>query len=167
MPHEGSRRPADLLRLPGRALGSLANVEPHRECVRNRAAQDHQNQGIAVAGHGPADGLQTRDGRLENLAKAERRKPVAQGRGWCHVPRRERDHSRRPVKPRRLTAPSPKLHHSSVAEQNGVSVGTIRSQTKAIFAKTETNRQAELVGLLTRLALISEDDSSGEASAEG
>jgi DNA-binding CsgD family transcriptional regulator len=44
-----------------------------------------------------------------------------------------------------------------VAENNGVSVGTIRSQTKAIFAKTQTHRQAQLVGLLTRLALISED----------
>src|SRR5687767_4931217 len=53
-----------------------------------------------------------------------------------------------------------------VAEQNRVSVGTIRSQTKAIFAKTETNRQAELVGLLTRLALISEDDPNLAASSD-
>ena len=43
-------------------------------------------------------------------------------------------------------------------EHNAVSVGTIRSQTKAIFAKTQTHRQAELIGLLTRLALISEDE---------
>ena len=54
----------------------------------------------------------------------------------------------------------------NVAEQTGVSVGTIRSQTKAIFAKTQTNRQAELVGLLTRLALISEDDPHGAAATE-
>jgi DNA-binding CsgD family transcriptional regulator len=47
-----------------------------------------------------------------------------------------------------------------IAEAAGVSVGTVRSQTKAIFAKTQTNRQAELVGLLTRLALLSEDDSA-------
>src|SRR4051795_3612953 len=113
MPHERSRRPADLLQLPGRALGSLANLEPHRERVRDREAQDRQNQGIAVALHGTADGLRTREGRLENLAKAERRKPVAQGRGWCQFPRRERDR-RRPVKPRRLTAPSPKIHYSSL-----------------------------------------------------
>jgi len=53
-----------------------------------------------------------------------------------------------------------------VADQNGVSVGTIRSQTKAIFAKTQTNRQAELVGLLTRLALISDDDCDVTGSAE-
>lgn len=54
-----------------------------------------------------------------------------------------------------------------VAVQNRVSVGTIRSQTKAIFAKTETNRQAELVGLLTRLALISEDPDTSGFNDEG
>jgi DNA-binding CsgD family transcriptional regulator len=48
-----------------------------------------------------------------------------------------------------------------VAETNGVSLGTVRSQTKATFAKTHTHRQAELVGLLTRLAIISD---SGPAS---
>ena len=52
-----------------------------------------------------------------------------------------------------------------VADRNRVSVGTIRSQTKSIFAKTQTNRQAELVGLLTRLALISEDAPNKEGSA--
>ena len=53
-----------------------------------------------------------------------------------------------------------------VADQNRVSVGTIRSQTKANFAKTQTNRQAELVGLLTRLALISEDEPDGPAPGQ-
>lgn len=42
-----------------------------------------------------------------------------------------------------------------IAKQTGIGIGTIRAQTKAIFAKTETKRQAELVGLLTRLAVIS------------
>lgn len=42
-----------------------------------------------------------------------------------------------------------------MAEETGVSLGTVRSQTKAVFAKTGTNRQAELVGILTRLAVIS------------
>jgi DNA-binding CsgD family transcriptional regulator len=46
-----------------------------------------------------------------------------------------------------------------IAEGGGVSVGTVRTQIKAVFAKTQTHRQAELVGLLTRLALISEDGS--------
>src|SRR5215204_5302563 len=60
VPHEGPRRPAGLLRLPGRALGSPAHLEPYRKRVLDRAAQDRQNQGIAVAIQGQADGLQTR-----------------------------------------------------------------------------------------------------------
>ena len=51
-----------------------------------------------------------------------------------------------------------------LAESTGVSVGTVRSQMKAIFEKTQTHRQAELVGLLTRLALIAEED-PGELSS--
>jgi len=43
-----------------------------------------------------------------------------------------------------------------IAAANDVSLGTVRSQIKTVFAKTHTHRQAELVGLLTRLALISE-----------
>ena len=45
-----------------------------------------------------------------------------------------------------------------IAEAAQVSVGTVRSQTKALFAKTQTHRQAELVVLLTRLAMISEEE---------
>ncbi len=44
-----------------------------------------------------------------------------------------------------------------IAEAHGVSVGTVRSQIKTLFSKTGTHRQAELVGLLTRLAMILED----------
>src|SRR3954453_472413 len=43
-----------------------------------------------------------------------------------------------------------------IAAANDVSLGTVRSQIKTVFAKTHTHRQAELVGLLTRLALISD-----------
>ena len=43
-----------------------------------------------------------------------------------------------------------------IAEASGVSIGTVRSQAKAVLTKTDTHRQAELVGLLTRLATISE-----------
>lgn len=46
----------------------------------------------------------------------------------------------------------------NIAEGTNVSVGTVRTQIKAIFSKTQTHRQAELVGLLTRLALISEEN---------
>ncbi len=45
-----------------------------------------------------------------------------------------------------------------IADGTGVAVGTVRSQMKALFAKTGTHRQAELVALLTRLAMISESD---------
>ena len=47
-----------------------------------------------------------------------------------------------------------------IAAATGVSLGTVRSQIKAVFTKTHTHRQAELVGLLTRLALISEENSA-------
>ena len=43
-----------------------------------------------------------------------------------------------------------------IADANGLSIATVRSQTKSVFAKTYTHRQAELVGLLTRLAILSE-----------
>ena len=45
-----------------------------------------------------------------------------------------------------------------IAKASGVSLGTVRSQTKAVLAKTHTNRQAELVALLARLAMISESN---------
>jgi DNA-binding CsgD family transcriptional regulator len=45
-----------------------------------------------------------------------------------------------------------------IASESGVTIGTVRSQVKALFAKTGTHRQAELVALLTRIAMISEHD---------
>jgi DNA-binding CsgD family transcriptional regulator len=39
----------------------------------------------------------------------------------------------------------------TVADELGVAYETARNQLKAIFAKTETHRQAELVALLARL----------------
>jgi DNA-binding CsgD family transcriptional regulator len=38
-----------------------------------------------------------------------------------------------------------------IAAGHGVSEGTVRAQLKAIFAKTDTHRQAELVALINRL----------------
>lgn len=43
------------------------------------------------------------------------------------------------------------LRLRDVAEANGVSYETVRSHLRSIFAKTETNRQAELVALVERL----------------
>ena len=38
-----------------------------------------------------------------------------------------------------------------IADRRGVEIGTVRTQLKAIFAKTSTHRQAELVALLGRM----------------
>ncbi len=38
------------------------------------------------------------------------------------------------------------------AERAGLTIGTVRQQVKAVFRKTGTSRQAELVTLMRRLA---------------
>ena len=43
---------------------------------------------------------------------------------------------------------------AEAAEAQGVSVATVRTQLKAIFAKTHTHRQAELVMLISRLSAL-------------
>jgi DNA-binding CsgD family transcriptional regulator len=43
---------------------------------------------------------------------------------------------------------------AAIARSNGVTIATVRSQLAAIFAKTNTQRQAELVGLLARVSLL-------------
>jgi DNA-binding CsgD family transcriptional regulator len=42
-----------------------------------------------------------------------------------------------------------------VAKQLGVSAGTVRAHMKAVFAKTHTRRQSELVAVLSRSSLLS------------
>ena len=88
---------------PAEHWDHLRTHEPDRERVRHGPAPDRPDQGRALADDRQADGVQAGDGRLENLAAAEGRKPVAEGRGRCHVPRRDRGH-REPRSPRRLTA---------------------------------------------------------------
>ena len=41
-----------------------------------------------------------------------------------------------------------------IAEERGVSVGTVRTQLKALLQKTETDRQAELVRLLLTIPTV-------------
>lgn len=41
-----------------------------------------------------------------------------------------------------------------IAEQHGVSKNTVRAQARAVFAKTETNRQSELIRLLMSLSPV-------------
>ncbi len=43
---------------------------------------------------------------------------------------------------------------AAIARGNGVTIATVRSQLAAVFAKTNTQRQAELVGLLARVSLL-------------
>jgi len=50
------------------------------------------------------------------------------------------------------------LSLQAIAERDGLSVATVRSHTKAVLAKTRTHRQAQLVGLLARLAMISDNE---------
>lgn len=46
-----------------------------------------------------------------------------------------------------------------IAQTRGVSVGTIRTQMKTMFGKTDTRRQAELVALLARYAPVTRSNS--------
>ena len=73
LPDQGPRRAANLLRLSRRALGPSADLESNRERVRHGAASDGADQGRAVAGHRPADGVQAGHGSGQNLAPAEGR----------------------------------------------------------------------------------------------
>src|SRR6266853_5622525 len=112
MPDEGSRGAACVLRLPRRALGSLAHEQSYRKCVRNRPAQDGAHERLLVTDHRQADGVQARDRRIKHLAAAERNKPVAEDHRRCQIHRRHRGRSSA-GKPRRLIAASPKIPHSS------------------------------------------------------
>jgi DNA-binding CsgD family transcriptional regulator len=56
----------------------------------------------------------------------------------------------------RLIAPGVALE--TVAEQLGLSLETARSHLKAVFAKTETHRQSELIALLSRMVGDRGDD---------
>ena len=78
MPDQGSSDAADVLRLSRRSLGSLANLEPDRERVRNGEASHRPHEGRTVAGHGASHGVQTGDGRVQDLATIAGSKPVAQ-----------------------------------------------------------------------------------------
>jgi DNA-binding CsgD family transcriptional regulator len=42
---------------------------------------------------------------------------------------------------------------SAIAQTQGIALGTVRTQLKAIFAKTGTHRQAQLAALLSRMAI--------------
>ena len=118
LPHQRPGRAADLLRLPGRALGPPTDVQPDRERVRHGQASDRPHQRCAVAGHRPADGVQAGDGGGQDLASAERREPVAQSRPGRHIPQRRQGHRHASTECRLITA-SPRLQHSSPRVRDG------------------------------------------------
>ncbi len=95
-----------------------ADVEPDRERVRHGPTSDGADQGRAVPGHRPADGVQAGHRRRENLAPAEGRKSVAQSRPGRHVHQRRRGHQHASTERRLITA-SPKFRHSSGASASG------------------------------------------------
>jgi hypothetical protein len=85
VPAEGPRGATDVLRRPGRSLGSPAHLQSDRERVRHGSAPDGAEQGRARPGHGAADGLQARDGRRQDVAAAQGRKSIAAGDPGRHI----------------------------------------------------------------------------------
>ena len=43
---------------------------------------------------------------------------------------------------------------SEAAQESGLSIHTLRSQLKSVYAKTGLNRQAQLTGLVQRLSCL-------------
>ena len=112
LPDQGPRGAAGVLRLPGRALGSSAHRQPDRERLRHGPAPDRPDQGRALAEDGEADGLHPRPRRLEEMAPAEGRQPVASRRRWHQIHRRCR-HRAMPQTAPPDQAASPRFSHSS------------------------------------------------------
>ena len=98
MPDQGSADAADVLRLSRRSLGPLANLEPDRERVRDGEASHRPHERRAVAGHRASHGVQTGDGRVQDLAAFERSKPVAESRQRYKVQRRNRSCRRNQIR---------------------------------------------------------------------
>ena len=98
MPDQGSADTADVLRPSRRSLGPLANLEPDRERVRDGEASHRPHERRAVAGHRASHGVQTGDGRVQDLAAFERSKPVAESRQRYKVQRRNRSCRRNQIR---------------------------------------------------------------------
>ncbi len=43
---------------------------------------------------------------------------------------------------------------AEIAAERGIKIGIVRARSKTVFAKTQTRGQAELTGVLTRLAFV-------------
>ena len=100
MPDQGSADTADVLRPSRRSFGPLARqtsnpIESVFATVRHRTVR---MKGGAVAGHRASHGVQTGNGRVQDLAAFERSKPVAESRQRYKVQGRNRSCRRNQIR---------------------------------------------------------------------
>ena len=90
------RGAAHLLRLPGRALEAPAHDHSHRKHLRNRAPEDHQNQGLPQPDHGAHHGLQVVPVGSQEMTASRRISPPRRDRRGRQIQgRRKADRTRR------------------------------------------------------------------------
>ena len=90
------RGAAHLLRLPGRALEAPAHNQSHRKHLRNRAPEDHQDQGLPQPDHGAHHGLQVVPVGSQEMAASRRISPPRRDRRGRQIQgRRKADRTRR------------------------------------------------------------------------
>ena len=93
---KGPRGAAHLLRLPGRALEAPAHDQSHRKHLRNRAPEDHQDQGLPQPDHGAHHGLQVVPVGSQEMAASRRISPPRRDRRGRQIQgRRKADRTRR------------------------------------------------------------------------
>ena len=96
LPGQGPRGAAHLLRLPGRALEAPAHDQSHRKHLRNRAPEDHQDQGLPQPDHGAHHGLQVVPVGSQEVAGSRRVSPPRRDRRGRQIQgRRKADRTRR------------------------------------------------------------------------
>lgn len=108
LPDQGHRGSADILRLPGRALGPPAHVQPDRKRLRHRPPSHRANEGRSVAENREADGVHPRARSIEEMATPERRKSVASRHQRRQIHRRRRQQRCRQNQRRLITPRHPK-----------------------------------------------------------
>ena len=84
--------------LPADHWDHLRTLEPDRERVRDGEASHRPHERRAVAGYRASHGVQTGDGRVQDLAAFERSKPVAESRQRYKVQRRNRSCRRNQIR---------------------------------------------------------------------
>jgi len=107
LPGEGPGGVADLLRLPGGALGAHSNDEPGGIDLCDDSPPDGPGQGLREPEHDAGDDLQAGDERREALAQDPGIHPPSQGHRRREIQRRHRSgHRNRQHQERRLMNPS-------------------------------------------------------------